>query len=320
MNSEFPEPTYIFENGKVYTHVDGKVVTAANEDEFVEHEASQTAASESATHIMTPNGLKGKILGRVKGLWDDEVTVRFENGRIASLPVSSLTFARVEDEEDSSEDEITKLEKIVSAAIEAADASTIGARVKELDGLKAKAAALIDDGLSNDDLLRVGSVLAKAEYEYAEIEDRVRAIEEERISAYEPPAPFKMQAVAQGGPTNGSDSSWLDQTLNEMIVEASSTDYEKLMDEGPEAFVAGLDSGMVADSGSVRSAASDWIRSKTAAADDDVRERYEKVWLSRVEDVRRAAFSQMKQEMHKQASASESVDYDSIPDDSLFSS
>ena len=318
MNSEFPEPTYIFENGKVYTHVDGKVVTAANEDEFVEHEASQVAASESATHIMTPNGLKGKILGRVKGLWDDEVTVRFENGRIASLPVSSLTFARLEDEDEKDEDEVAELEKVVAKVIEAADASTISDRIKELDRLKARAAAIIDRGLSDGDLQRVGSVLAQADYEYNEIGDRIRAIEEERIAAFEPSAPFKMQAVAQGGPTNGSDASWLDDTLNNMIIEANSTDYDKLMDEGPEAFVAGLDSEVLADSGAVRSVASSWIRSKTAAADEDVRDRYEKVWLARIEDVRRSAFAGLKQEMHKQAAAKEGADFDSVSDDTLF--
>ena len=127
-----------------------------------------------------------------------------------------------------------------------------------------------------------------------------------------------MRVVAQGGPTNGSDASWLDNTLNEMIVEANSTDYEKLMDEGPEAFVAGLDTEMLADGGAVRSAASSWIRSKTAAADEDVRERYEKVWLARIEDVRRATFSNVKQEMHREAAAKESANLDGISDDSLF--
>ena len=318
MNSDQTEPTYIFENGKVYTHLDGRIVTAHNEDEFIEEEAAKIASAEGATHIMTPNGLKGKILGRVKGLWDDEVTVRFENGRVASLPVSSLTFARIEEEESGAEDEVAKLEKIVAAAIEAADASTIKARVEELDRLKSRAASLIDSGLSDTDLQRVGSVLAQANFEYAEIEDRVRAIEEERVAAYEAPAPFRIQAVEQGGPTNGSDASWLDNTINSMIVEANSTDYEKLMDEGPESLVAGLDSSVLADSGAVRSIASNWIRSKTAAADDDVRERYEKVWLARVEEVRHSSFSAMKQEMHKEAATKESVDYDSIGDDSLF--
>jgi len=317
MNSDSTEPTYIFENGKVYTHVDGKIVTASNETEFVEHEASQIAASESATHIVTPNGLKGKILARVKGVWDDEVTIRFENGRIASLPVSSLTFARIEDEEKG-EDQIDELQKIVEASVEAADASTIKSRVEELDKLKAKAASLINSKLSDTDLQRVGSILAQADYEYAEIADRVRAIEEERIAAFEPTAPFKINVVEQGGPSNGRDSSWLDGTLNDMIVEANSTDYEKLMDEGPEAFVAGLDREMIADSGTVRAAASDWIQSKTAAADDDVRERYSKVWLARVEEVRRAANVEMKQDMHKEAAAEEATDYDSISDDSLF--
>jgi exosome complex RNA-binding protein Csl4 len=314
MNSE---PTYIFKNGKVYTFQDGKIVASVEEELFVEEEAAHLASVENATHIMTPNGLKGKVLGRVKGLWEDEVTVRFENGRIASLPVSKLTFAR-EEEEEKNEDEISKLEKKVEASVSVYDAGTIEKRVHELDRIKVEASLFIDAKLSDEDLARVGNVITQANYELAEIGDVVRAIEEGHISSYEPPAPFEIKVVEQGGPTGGRESTWLDQSINEMIVEANSTDYTKLMDEGPEAFVAGLDTGVLGDSGAVRSLASSWIRSKTAAADDDVREKYEKVWLARVEEQRRASLSDVKEEMHKEAATKESVDYDSIGDDSLF--
>src|SRR4051812_8778361 len=40
------------------------------------------------THITTPSGLRGTVLGKVKGLWGDQVTVRLENGRIAKFDVS----------------------------------------------------------------------------------------------------------------------------------------------------------------------------------------------------------------------------------------
>jgi len=315
MNSE---PTYIFKEGKVYTYLDGKIVASVDEVEFVEEDAKRTASAEVATHIVTPNGLKGKILGRHSGVWDDEVTVRFENGRIASLPVSLLTFSHDEEAAGDEKDEISELEKKVEASISVYDIKTIEDRVNELERIKAEASTHIDGGLSDEDLIRVGSVITQANYELTEINDVIQALEAERVSAYEPPAPFSINVVEQGGPTGGRESTWLDQSLNEMIVEANSTDFTKLMDEGPEAFVAGLDHDVLGDSGAVRSIASSWIRSKTAAADDDVREKYEKVWLARVEEQRRTTLSGVKEEMHKEAAAEEAVDYDGFSDDSLF--
>jgi len=314
MNSE---PTYIFKNGKVYTFQDGKIVASVPEAEFVEEDAARLASAEGATHVVTPNGLKGKILGRVAGLWEDEVTVRFENGRVAALPVSKLTFAK-EEEEEHEDDEIKELEKKVEASLGSYKPAAIEDRVRELDQIKAQASSLIDSKLSDADLARVGNVITQANYELNEIDEVIQGLEEQRIAAFEAPAPFKMTVVEQGGPTGGRESNWLSSTFNEMVVEANNTDYTKLMDEGPEAFVAGLDREVLADSGAVRSIAASWINSKTAAADDDVREKYEKVWLGRVEEQRRASLSEIKDDMHKEAAAKESVDYDSIGDDSLF--
>jgi hypothetical protein len=313
MNSE---PTYIFKNGKVYTYHNGEVIASVDEIDFVEEEAAHLASAKNATHITTPNGLQGKVLGRVKGLWEDEVTVRFENGRIASLPVSKLTFSNEEEEEKA--DEISELEKKVESSVSVYDAATIENRVHELDRIKVEASLFIDAGLSDEDLQRVASVITQANYELEEIGDVIRALEEGHTSAYEAPASFEINVVEQGGPTGGRESNWLDQAVEEMVHEANSTDYTRLMDEGPEAFVAGLDHETLADSGTVRSLASTWIRSKTAAADDDVREKYEKVWLARVEEQRRASFVEAKEEMHKEAAAEETTDYDTIGDDSLF--
>lgn len=313
MNSE---PTYIFKNGKVYTYQNGKIVASVEEALFVEEEATHLASAEDATHVTTPNGLKGKVLGRVKGLWEDEVTVRFENGRISSLPVSKLTFSTEEEEEKA--DEISELENKVESSVSTYDAQTIADRARELDRVKVEASLFIDAGLSDEDLQRVANVITQANYELEEIADVVRALEEGHVAAYDAPAPFEVNVVEQGGPTGGRESNWLDQAVEEMIVEANATDYTKLMDEGPEAFVAGLDRETLADSGTVRSLASTWIRSKTAAADEDVREKYEKVWLARVEEQRRANFVEAKEEMHKEAAAEETTNYDTIGDDSLF--
>src|SRR5208282_708852 len=55
-------------------------------DNLRSKEDADIAASQrkAATHVETPSGLKGEVLGQVKGPWgSEEVTVRWENGRIA---------------------------------------------------------------------------------------------------------------------------------------------------------------------------------------------------------------------------------------------
>jgi hypothetical protein len=115
-----------------------------------------------------------------------------------------------------------------------------------------------------------------------------------------------------------SDSTWLDHTMNEMIAEAEATDYERLMDEGPEAFVAGLDDAPIAHAATTRVMATTFIRERTAAAAPEIREQYENVWLSRVEQCRKAELGNRKQANHKKASTKESTVQSNLPDDVLF--
>jgi hypothetical protein len=42
-----------------------------------------------AKTVTTPSGLKGTVMNRVAGLWGDEVTVRFSNGRVKKMPVTA---------------------------------------------------------------------------------------------------------------------------------------------------------------------------------------------------------------------------------------
>ena len=95
------EPTFVFEGDKAYAILQGKVIASANTAEELEQnlEASQVESTKKeATHIVTPNGLKGQILGRTPDLWGEEVTIRLENGRVAHLHVSDDLQFVTEDE------------------------------------------------------------------------------------------------------------------------------------------------------------------------------------------------------------------------------
>lgn len=257
--------------------------------------------------VVTPNGLEGTVLGRVKGTWGDEVTVRFANGRIVSLPVTDhLEFtANAPEKVDLVDDLNARLASTPDGTLD-----SLIARNEELTKIVAEARA-------GEVTSELDTIIAQARAEMVEIRQAVAHLEDEDTQAYAPPAPFTIQAVEQESLGIGSGSgNWLDSTVDDMIAEAEATDYEKLMDEGPEAFVADIPVATLAHAAAVRSMAERFINSHTAAADPSIREQYENIWLSRVEQVRKDELAKVKDEVRKEASSE--LDDPSTPDDAMF--
>ena len=266
------------------------------------------------SRVTTPNGLSGKVLGRVSGMWGDEVTVRFDNGRIVRVPVSQgLTFHAAEKVVE--ENPIKALEARLAQSIDGSKES-LENRVSELKSIRLEAAALIQKGAAYETEQELDRLRVEADYELGEVHAALEHLNDAETESFTAPAPFRMQAVEQESVGN-SDSTWLDSTVNDMISEAEATDFGKLMDEGPEAFTAGLDAPALAEAGITRSIASRFINSKTAAANPELRERYEQVWLARVEECRKAELLNRKETTKKEA-ASQEEDQSNLPDDVLF--
>lgn len=367
------EATYIFEDGKVYTMIDGKVVSAVKESDFGQgplhhpggpgdvaqdygvdfgdlnqscpdcgaqagpddqwcpecgselghmiHDHTDMPAPPAdvqrdlarGASVVTPNGLKGQVLGKVAGIWGDEVTVRLENGRIVRLPVTpGLTAEASVDPVE--ENKVAALDlRLASSRDVTGTRASLVARLKELRTIQREARALVAES-SHDDAQELDRIIVSAEYELGEVQEAIAHLAD--TEAFEPPAPFRMEAVEQAT-MGGSESTWLDHTMNEMVAEAEATDYEQLMDEGPEAFVAGLETAPLAHAATTRSIASEFIRSHTAAADPGIRDKYESVWLARVEQCRKAELSSRKETVHKEA-AKETTEQSNLPDDVLF--
>lgn len=349
MNSE---PTYVFRNGHVYTVVDGQVTSAVKEADFGNemgghpiHEPIQMppaphemgghetcpdcggridpttgacpdcgyghhtdiGGSHMPTHadlgdagimahtVTTPNGLKGTVLGKTAGLWGDEVTVRFENGRIVKLPVSDrLTIEAKADTTQTVAQVVSKLrDELVNGGIP----STIEAEARTCMRVA-----------SDTEARELHEIINEARYVG-------RADHTTQDPDPEPFAPFRMEAVEQES-IGHTSSSWLDQTMREITAEAEATNYDKLLGEGPEALVAEIDNAVLADQGAVRSIASNFIRSHTAAASGDVREQYEQAFINRVEACRREELTNRKQATRKEAAQQD--DFSDLPDDVLF--
>lgn len=264
-----------------------------------------------ATHVTTPNGIKGQILGKQKGLWGDQVTIRLENGRIAKFDVTG--------------DETYSTEKTAKVALadtltERLDAEVTGtkdslvARIKELKAIKVEAVNRISKAKYTEQQ-QLHNIVVTADMEIHEVTDALAGLED--AEPFIPEAPFSSDRAVEQESLGGGDSTWLDNTVEEMIAEAEGQDFDQLLNEGPESFVAELETPALADGGVVHELADSYVSSKVAGLDRTASAEYKEAFLTRVEEVRRAELTSRKEELRAEATQHEASVNDG-PDEGIF--
>jgi hypothetical protein len=311
------DPTYVFKNDRIYAFANGDIIAQGDDEEEVEEgvkKFEEEEAKKSSSTIVTPNGMKGKILGRTPDMWglSETLTVRLENGRIAHYKVGSVE--KVADEKSEYVKPIVGFQAILAADVTATK-PLLEERVATLKKLKNDVRQTIASGASDADAAELHHITVQADAELGEIQPILEDFNRQEAEATPQVAPYETQVVEQGGRSDGAG--WLDTTLNEMIEEAEGHDYDKLLSEGPELFVAEQPVEALGDQGATQAIAASYIRSITAGADTEVRDKYEKAWLARVEEVRRDALTHKKTAQRKEASVKKET-ADSSPDESLF--
>lgn len=260
------------------------------------------------THVETPNGLKGQILGKVKDLWGEEVTIRLENGRIAKFHVTEDTKFTNE-KTASAPSPLAALEARLEATPDGTKES-LSARITELKKIKAEASALIRTREVTANTAHELVVLA--DHELREVNDALAALED--AEPYAPPAPFDPQ-VAEQESVGGGDSTWLDDTFGQMVDESEATDFDQLMDEGPEVMVAGMETPALEDAEGVADQASQFVSSKVAGIERDAVEEFRAEFLRRIEAARKM---ELETREEKQTQQREAAVEDDGPDEGLF--
>lgn len=206
----------------------------------------------TATHVKTPNGLKGTILGRTPSFWGETVTVRFSNGHVSQLPVASKDLEFITE----SKTEATPVEKIaavVDAEILSADFETLKSRLTKLDEVKVFATTLArTTNLSHDELISINSNLAKARAEVEEINEvlSAQADVEEDYTSYRP-APREFE------------QSWLDRIASEETAPPVEEDQEERVSN----FINSLSDDTLANGSLVSQIAFDRVSSETQDLD-----------------------------------------------------
>lgn len=240
-----------------------------------------------ATHVTTPNGLKGQILGKVKGVWGDQVTIRLENGRIAKFDVSPETDLSFTNERVAASSPLDSLQTRLDEMPDGTK-SSLTARIKELKSIKNDASALFRSASAIDESA-VHNLVVQADYELRETTDALAALED--AEPYAAPAPFDTGVVEQES-LGGGASTWLDDTLGQMIEEAEATDFDQMMEEEPDTLVAEMETPALEDAAGVQEYALAHVNSKTAGLEREAVADFKAEFLRRVEAARLAELTQ----------------------------
>ncbi len=328
-------PTFVREGNKVLAFFEDQLIASGTNFAKVEETAvdyldhleldRNTKDAEhkkaSATRIVTPSGLKGEILGQQEGVWGEkEITVRLENGRIARLAAHGGNDKHLQYESGDDHEPESALEYLQGTLDEVPEGNkySLIARINDLDELVAKASAF-QRTASYEDQRRASDIVIAAEHEKREVRDALSHLEQADAEAFAPPAPFHTGAVEQAS-LGGGSGTWLDETVNDMIVESANRDFDAILAEGPGQFVIDLDIGALADQGVTREMALSHITSKTAGFAGEAVEAFHEQFLAKVEDARREELKDRTKSAKKKAekTAKHEKKADKIPDDGLF--
>jgi hypothetical protein len=325
-------PSYDYVGNEIIATIDGTEIArgtefsrvAATAEEYLNDlrkEREKKAAEErrrSATHITTPNGLKGEVLSRVEGIWGEEITVRLENGQhrryVTAAGIDDVLKYSIE-EPDAPKSYREYFERKINEEW-TPNREGLLARIEDLDHVRTEASRVASTEASATELNELHKIVLTAEAEMQEVKealDHLNVVDAENAA---PAAPV-YAAVEQADLGNAKGDSWLDVVANEMVAESEQIDFDKLASEGPALLVSDLDDGALTDAGVVRETALAHVIAKTAGFQGEKVEQFRERFVAAAEGARRRELTYRQENHRREASAQEEVQTQA-PDEALF--
>lgn len=322
--------TYTFDGEDIFAIHEGKVIASGTKMADVEKDAveyldslkttrdadAKEKAKKKATHIITPNGVKGEIIDRTPDIWGDTVTARFANGTFGTFQIHGSHDVQwiTESTKVASSDTLSKLASTLEEGYEH-DRASLATRHDQLLGIVREASQLLSTGAPYAVETKLDEIRTAAEYERTQVKEAIDHLDAADAETFIPDAPFRPSVVEQAD--LGRNNDWLDVTTQEMINESENQDYDKLLSEGPAVFVTDLDTGALADAGVTREMALAHVVAKTAGFEGEEVEDFRERFIARAEVARRHELASRKDTNHKEAAAVQEIQ-DNIPDAALF--
>jgi hypothetical protein len=262
-----------------------------------------------STHITTPNGLRGTILGKTKSLWGEQVTIRLENGRIAKFDVTENSGITFEAATQESSNPYHDLQRGLDADVDPTERG-LRVRIAQLKSIKDEAKATFRTA-SYVDETSLHNIIVEADAQLSEVMDALEHMQQ--AEPFAPPEPQVFEQESMGG----VDSSWLDSTFEQMANEAEATDFDQEMAEAPELLTAELETPALHDQVGVRDHALAYVNTKVAGLDSKTVHAFRNAFLARVETCRVAEIATRTEEVERVAKTASTDDYDG-PAEGLF--
>jgi hypothetical protein len=323
-------PTYEYQGDNISAVFEGHVIASGTDfakvaETAVEYldglssERKKTArdkARKTATHITTPNGMRGEVISRVAGLWGDEITVRFENNQIRRFATAAGDDA-IEYSVEAAKTAASPKDHFQATLDERYVTSREGLteRLTVLDGVALGAGRLAAREASVAESRVLHQFVLAAEAETAEIREVLAHLEDvdAQNAAPAPPTYAAVEQVSLGG----HSSDWLEATADEMVKEAEAVDFDKLLEEGPTQLVSNLDDTAVHNAGTVAEVAQNHIMAKTAGFKGEKVEAYREAFVAASEQARRRDLTYRQSNARKTATVKEAAVAE-LPDEFLF--
>lgn len=325
-------PTYKYEGDQVFAYHGKTVIAKGTEFSKVAETAEEyfnelrkqnkkrdkESSKREATHVTTPNGLKGQIVSRLPTIWGDEITVRLANGEIrrydTAVDDDSLVFTA--EHANAPKNPIEYFEHRLEEVAEPGRPG-LTARLNVLNEIREEAGRLVTAGVSHADEQKLHNVVLAAEAEKLEVKEALDHLEAADAEAYVPPAPFQTNVIDQAPMGRAANDSWLDVTARQMIAESEEQDFHKLLEEGPTMLVTELETPALADTGTTAEAAYAHVMAKTAGFEGAEVEAYREKFVAATELARRAELVYRKDNAHKEAATKE-ASVENVPDEALY--
>ena len=325
-------PTYEYKGDNISAVFEGHVIAAGTEfskvsctaEEYLDKlrgergRVTKEQERKSATHVTTPNGLRGSIISRVEGLWGEEITVRFDNNEIRRYATAAADDDSWQYETETPEAPADYREYFTSKLNESYEPTRGGlnARLEDLGQVRTGAANLASHSASLAESRVLDQYVLAAQNESAEIKEALThldAVDAENAS----PAPPVYAAVEQADIGRGKGNDWLDVVAHEMIAESEAQDFDKLLEEGPTLLVSNLDDAAIHDVGIVREAAVNEIVARTAGFQGEEVNKYREAFVTQAELARRNELTYRQENAAKVATVKEAGVADAS-DEALF--
>lgn len=322
-------PEYTFEGSEIFAIHEGHVIASGTDMEKVESDAvdylenlkgkrdgeDKAKAKKSATHIITPNGVKAQILSRTAGIYGEEISVRLDNGQFATYQTHPEDKYVTENTKTAgATNPVTKLATTLDTDFEH-DKISLRARHAELGEVAREAHRLIVAGAPYSVQVELDGIRTAAEVEARQVKEALDHLEDADTESFIPSAPFEPQVAIQAD--MGHSNSWLDTVSQDMIAESEAVDHNKLMSEGPELMVSDLETPALADTGVTREMAFAHVMAKTAGFQGEEVDAYREQFVARVEQARRTELAERKATTKKEAAVVKEAEVEA-PDDALF--